>query len=154
VSHWVCYYHVAWSTRGRAPILSSDEFAVVEAVVRAAFETERVVVHAVGCMPDHVHVTASIPPALAVAHEVRRRKGSSSHRLNERRRIEGRHDAFGWQAEYGVYTFGRSALPQVISYVANQHDHHHRNDIWPGLERTCTEAPPRPVLSPGGASVP
>jgi REP element-mobilizing transposase RayT len=149
----VCYYHVVWATKGRAPSLAPPEFDAVEAVVRSASTELRVVIHAVGCLPDHVHVVASIPPALAVAETVGRWKGSSSHLLNERRSGAGHPETFAWQAENGVHTFGRSALPRVVAYVENQHEHHRLNEIWPGLERTATDPPPRPVLSPGGASV-
>ena len=154
MSYWVCSYHVVWATRGREPILAPEEGTAVEAIVRAAFADERVVVHAVGWMPDHVHVAASIPPALAVADVVRRWKGSSSHRINDRRRADGRGETFGWQAEYGVHTFGNAALPQVVAYVENQHERRQPDDLWPDLERAAADPPPRPVLSPAPASVP
>ena len=144
MSYWACFYHVVWATRGREPILAPAKFALVEAVVRAAAEDGRVLVHAVGCMPDHVHVAASVPPALAVAAVVKRWKGSSSHLLNRHRGEGG--DRFGWQAEYGVHTFGRDALPRVVAYVNGQAEHHRRDDLWPGLERAASD-PPRQTPS-------
>jgi putative transposase len=155
VSYWVCYYHVVWATRGRLPVLAREEFGHVTAVVRSVLAEDRVVVHAVDCLPDHVHVVALIPPALSVAAVAKRWKGSTSHLLNERRRAAGHPETFAWQAEYGVHTFGPDALPRVVAYVNNQHEHHRLNDLWPGLERAGTEAPPRPsVLNPGGVSSP
>jgi REP element-mobilizing transposase RayT len=74
--------------------LCPEEFGHVETVVRAASVDERVVAHAVGCLTDYVHVVASIPPALSVAAVAKRRKGSTSHVLGERRRAAGRQEAF------------------------------------------------------------
>jgi REP element-mobilizing transposase RayT len=135
-------------------MLLPEEFAILEGAVRSAIEDWRIVIDAVGCMPDHVHVAASIPPALAVAEVARRWKGLSSHAINQRRRANNHPESFNWQAEYGVHTFGPGALSSVVAYVQNQHEHHRLNDLWPGLERTTTEPPARPVLNPGGVSSP
>lgn len=142
--YWSCYFHVVWATRLREPALRPEEFGVVERVVAAALVDERVVVHAVGCMPDHVHVVASVPPSQSVSMVVKRWKGSSSHAINHERRF--REPRFAWQAEYGVHTFGRNALSAVVNYVNNQANHHRADDLWSGLERTA----PDPFVSPEG----
>jgi putative transposase len=74
-------------------------------------------------MPDHLHIVVSIPPRIAVSDFVRRLKSAPSLLVN---RAEGgsRLDAFAWQAEYGVLTFGERSLPDVVAYVQNQPAHH------------------------------
>jgi REP-associated tyrosine transposase len=54
--------------------------------------------HAIGGMPNHIHVAISIPPKLAVAILIGQLKGASSHHVNKRY-ADG---SFLWQAEYGV----------------------------------------------------
>ncbi|MBA3414256.1 MAG: transposase [Chloroflexia bacterium] len=88
-------------------------------------------------MPDHVHVAASIPPALSVAEVVRRWKGSSSHLIStERTRSKQSEALFAWQAEYGVVSFGAKALADVVAYVENQRQRHSDQEVWTGLEKT------------------
>jgi putative transposase len=91
-------------------------------------------VHAVGIMPDHLHVVASIPPSVSIASIIGRMKGSTSRVLNEMTQVETR-ATFAWQAEYGVLTFSEKALADVIAYANNQPSHHASNRLWPGLEQ-------------------
>ena len=97
--------------------------------------------HAVGIMPDHVHLVVSIPPRITIAAFVKQLKGSARHLINYAIPEDGR-PTFAWQAEYG----GEKALPDVVAYVENQPARHAANRLWPALEQTATE------FSPGGAS--
>jgi putative transposase len=66
--------------------------------IRAKGQEHHALVHAVGIMPDHVHVAISIPPSIAVSTLIGRLKGSSSHLLNHLGKTpDGA--SFAWQAE-------------------------------------------------------
>jgi putative transposase len=96
-------------------------------------------------MPDHVHLACSIPPSLSIADAVKRLKGSSSHRLNQSTFAAG-DVTFGWQSEYGVYSFTERVLPDVVAYIQNQEARHAADDLWSGFEQTgsqdSTQLPP------------
>lgn len=106
---------------------------MVEGAIRAACREQGAVVHAVGIMPDHLHLAVSVPPRLAVAKLVRLVKGSSSHLLNHGSNAG---EPFAWQAEYGALSFGKRSLSNVVAYVVNQERHHAADDLWPTFERT------------------
>ena len=134
MAYWRLHYHVVWGTKGRLPSVRLEDVAEVIAVIKAAFPDKGVIVHAVGVMPDHVHVAASVPPALALAEVIGRWKGATSHLLNQRRSsVEA--DRFAWQADYGVLSFGDKALTDVIAYVQNQTERHRDRTLWNGPER-------------------
>ena len=134
MAYWRLHYHVVWGTKGRLPSVRLEDVAEVIAVIKAAFPDKGVIVHAVGVMPDHVHVAASVPPALALAEVIGRWKGATSHLLNQRRSsVEA--DRFAWQADYGVLSFDDKALTDVIAYVQNQTERHQDRTLWNGLER-------------------
>jgi putative transposase len=111
----------------------------VEQAIRRSIERTmedlELIQHAVGVMPDHVHVVVSIPPRLAPAEVARRLKGASSRAVNQ---FLATPDSarFAWQQEYGVLTFGERALPEVIAYVSHQRERHAEQRLWPLLERT------------------
>ncbi len=48
-------------------------------------------------------------------------KGSSSHWLNDTRRIN---EKFAWQEGYAAFTVSTSSVATVRRYIANQESHH------------------------------
>ena len=132
--YWRMFFHIVWTTKNRHPWIGNLEEEIISASLTSTFDDLDVIPHAVGYMPDHVHVVVSVPPKVAVADLVRRMKGASSHAVNsDRRRIE--QQTIGWQDEYGVLTLGEKALPGVKSYVENQPIIHANRNSWPSMER-------------------
>ena len=132
---WRLFYHLVWATRGREPLLDASAARTLERSIRATGHEHRVIVHAVGIMPDHVHVALSIPPSIAISTLVGRLKGSASHLLNH---ADGANteQSFAWQAEYGIVSFGEKNLPDVVAYVENQEARHAQDHLWESLEST------------------
>jgi REP-associated tyrosine transposase len=128
------FYHIVWATEDRAPLIGADHHQTIQGVIRAKGKDYYALVHAVGIMPDHVHVVASIPPSVPIATIVGRTKGSTSRVLNELMQAE-TGSAFAWQAEYGVLSLSERALEDVIAYANNQPVHHAANRLWRGLEQ-------------------
>ena len=137
--YWRTFFHIVWTTKNRHPWIGEVEEEIIGRSLTSTFDDMDVIPHAVGYMPDHVHVIVSIPPKIAVADLVRRMKGASAPAVNQDRpRLE--QPSFGWKDEYGVHTFGEKALPDVISYVENQQTIHANRKTWPSMER-ITDAP-------------
>jgi putative transposase len=132
--YWRLFYHLVWATRDRLPVIDAAE----ESAIRRSFELTvtdlNLIPHAIGVMPDHVHVVVSIPPKVSVAEAVKRFKGASAKAVNARS-----HEAailtFRWQADYGALSFGDAALSRVMHYVEHQTEHHAEGKLWPKLEQ-------------------
>jgi REP element-mobilizing transposase RayT len=74
-------------------------------------------------MPDHVHALVSMNPKQTpsdLMHDVKR---SSSLWINENRLIPGK---FSWQEGFGVFSYGKSQVPSIASYIEQQKKHHER----------------------------
>jgi putative transposase len=140
-SYWRFSYHIVWVTKGREPLIQEPAEAIVRRSLRTTFIELSVIPHAVGMMPDHVHVAVSIPPKVAVADLIRRMKGASSHAVNHAETVHSA-DAFAWQPEYGAVTFGENSLPRVVAYIENQRQHHAGGTLWPTLERITDDSQP------------
>src|SRR4051795_11049944 len=110
---WRLHYHLVWATRDRLPLIGEAEEQSIRRSFELTFADLDLVPHAVGDMPNHVHVAASIPPKVAVAEAVRRLKGASANAVNAQSGEE-RSEAFRWQGDYGALSFGDSALPRVV----------------------------------------
>lgn len=134
MTYWRLYYHVVWSTKHRLPVIDERiETILLRAIPGIARETG-CLTHAVGIMPEHVHLAVSIPPRVAVADAIKTIKGSSSHLLNHER-ADSSGTWQGWQNEYGAISFTEKALPTVIEYVTHQDAHHAAGTIIAGFER-------------------
>ena len=130
MSYWRLSYHVIWGTKNRLaliePAWESDLYGYLWGKATAL----ECIPHAIGSMPDHVHVAISIPPKQSVATVIGQLKGSSSHHVNENY-TDG---SFTWQAEYGIVSFSEKALATIVDYVKNQKKHHSQNTIKTALE--------------------
>ena len=132
--YWRLFYHLVWATRDRAPLIGEREEILIRRSFELTFADLDAIPHAIGFMPDHVHLAVSAPPKIAPAELVRRLNGASTHAVNSR---ENHHGArFAWQGEYGVLSFGEQALPDVVAYVDDQPARHASNMAWTRIEQT------------------
>ncbi len=137
-------YHFVFSTKERIPLLTEnvrhDLFPYIGGIVRGIGG----VAMAIGGMPDHVHVVAALPTAVAVADAVRSVKANSSKWMNKNVQSS----RFSWQAGYGAFSVSQSLVPVVVDYAKNQANHHrHRSysdEIAALIERhgVVSAAPP------------
>jgi putative transposase len=128
--YWRLFYHITWGTKNRLALIKSAWESDLYGYLWGKATALECIPHAIGGMPDHVHVIISIPPKIAVAKIIGQLKGASSHHINENY-ADG---SFAWQAEYGVISFSEKALPSIVEYVKNQKKHHSENTIKETLE--------------------
>jgi putative transposase len=72
-------------------------------------------------MPDHLHMLIGFHTTQSVADLMQDVKAYSSKWINENKFTKSR---FEWQAGYGVFSYSKSQLPDVIRYIENQKEHH------------------------------
>jgi putative transposase len=80
-------------------------------------------------------------------------KGGSAHFINTSAVTQGKYIA--WQPGYGLLTYSRRDLPNVVRYINHQKQHHASGQIWSSMERMDTNKPPGTATSgvPEGHSV-
>ena len=134
------YYHFIWSTKDRLPLITAEVESRLFGFIRHKCEELRVVVHAVNVMPNHVHLACSLPRQLSVSEFMEALKGSSSHFINHLPTTDGR---LYWQEGYGVLTFSKRDLPQIVGYIDKQKFHHQAGQLSLTMERTSDKPQPR-----------
>jgi REP element-mobilizing transposase RayT len=72
-------------------------------------------------MHDHIHILFGMRPTQSLSDLMKSVKQDSSKWINEKGLVRGR---FSWQAGYGAFSYSKSELPNVISYIKNQEAHH------------------------------
>jgi REP element-mobilizing transposase RayT len=141
VGYWESFYHFIWTTKNREALLHGDIEPLIHRSIREVSEPLGVLVRAIGGTDDHIHIVVSIPPRVGIPAYIRELKTRTTHAVN-RARLLPQHDTFSWQREYGMFTFGRQSLDDVVAYVKNQRQHHAEGTIRPYFETTDSREVP------------
>jgi len=137
MTFWRCYYHVVWTTKNRAPLITAEIERVIVDMMEEKARTLESPLLAVNCVADHIHVAACIPPKIAVAEWVRHMKGVSTHEVNSR--FPSLPEHFRWQNHYGVLTFGATVQNFVVDYIRRQKERHACQQIEPYMEQVTDD---------------
>ena len=76
---------------------------------------------AINGMPDHIHILFGMRPTQSLSDLMQDVKAGSSKWINDQRFIKGK---FEWQVGYGAFSYSKSQLPRIMSYIRNQEAHH------------------------------
>lgn len=76
---------------------------------------------AINFMPDHIHILVGYNPSQPLPELIRDIKANSSKFINEKKWLPGK---FRWQEGYGVFSYSRSQIDNVINYINSQERHH------------------------------
>lgn len=77
-------------------------------------------------MPDHIHVLFGMRPGQSLSDLMQDVKGSSSKWINEKGFTKSK---FEWQPGYGAFSYSKTQLANVFSYIKTQ-ESHHRNKTF------------------------
>ncbi len=131
--YWQLFYHIVWTTKKREPLLTPDVEPIIYGFLRSKAIGLGATVFALNGVADHVHLVAAIPPKIAVAKFIGQVKAVASTKFNKSGLDT---TPFFWQEEYGAFSFDGKRLPNYISYVERQKEHHAQGTTIPILERT------------------
>lgn len=117
------FYHVVFSTKNRIPYIKPEIENRVWAYLGGVARKHKMTALQIGDMEDHIHALIIAPPVISPSQIAQFLKGDTSKRIKEEFPMLGQ---FAWQDGYGAFTVSKSAVPDVIDYIKNQHDHHRR----------------------------
>ncbi len=72
-------------------------------------------------MSDHIHILVGMRPTQSISDLLQDIKGGSSKWINDKKFVRVK---FEWQEGYGAFSYSKSQLNEVITYIENQEDHH------------------------------
>jgi putative transposase len=77
----------------------------------------------INSMPDHLHLFFGFRPNQSLADLMRMVKGESSEWINKENFNP---STFRWQEGYGGFSYSRSHIKSVATYIENQEEHHRK----------------------------
>jgi REP element-mobilizing transposase RayT len=115
------YFHIAWTTLGRRPMINSPTRAFLDDFIRRIALRERVHVLGLAILQTHVHVIVQTAARYDLPQLLQAWKGGSSFAAS---RIEGNQLGLRWSREYSVTSVSPRLLSHALRYVRTQELHH------------------------------
>ena len=131
-SHIEIYLHLVWGTWDRQPFILPTFERDLWRELRHEVEKQKCRLLALGGTEDHVHLLVQFHSSLTVADFVQVVKGSSSLWVNEQICPDFH---FQWQGAYGAFSVGHREVPEIISYIKKQKQHHREKTTIAEFER-------------------
>lgn len=118
--------HIVFSTKHRQPFIQApfeDELHAYLAGICNKLECQPI---KIGGYTDHVHILCMLSKKIALMKLVEEIKSHSSKWVKT---LDASLASFYWQDGYGAFSVNPSEIEKVITYIANQHQHHSRKSF-------------------------
>ena len=109
--------HVVFSTKERCPLIPKETQTHLWAYLAGVCKKQKIFVHEIGGVEDHLHMLIQIPLTLAYSDAMQEIKTSSSRWMGR---------SFAWQRGFGIFGVSASNLDAVVRYVQRQQEHHRK----------------------------
>ena len=120
------FIQFVFSVKGRESLIKEDLRIDREKYITAIVSKQDCKVMAIYCNPDHTHLFVSMTPAISASKLMEQIKSGSSKWINDSKKILGK---FAWQKGFGAFSYSKSQVGQVVSYVLNQPNHHKKQSF-------------------------
>ena len=117
------YVHLVFSTKHRQPLILPSVEAELHSYLGGTCRRLECPVIKVGSHFDHVHILCMLSKKMTITSLLEELKSSSSKWMKSKGR---EYQTFYWQNGYGSFSVGAFEIDNLITYIANQHDHHRK----------------------------
>lgn len=118
------YIHLVFAVKNReavlVPSIQDEVFKFIAGTINSMGHKTL----AVNGISNHVHCFLGLHPMQSISELAKEAKRSSSNFINEKKWMPGK---FEWQTGYGGFSYSRSQIDNVITYVKNQKTHHQKH---------------------------
>jgi putative transposase len=125
-TYFQIYLHFVFAVKHKYCLIERKYKHELHQYITALVQNRKAKMLAVHCMPDHIHIFVGFDPSVLIADFVKEIKVESNEFINRKKWIRGK---FSWQVGYGVFSYSRSQIGTVASYIANQEKHHQKKSF-------------------------
>ncbi len=115
------YLQFVFSVKGRQSLINPKHNDELQKYITGIVQNRNQKMLAINNLPDHLHLLVGFGTTMSMADFMEGVKAISSKFINEKGWIKGK---FEWQRGYGVFSYSRSQIDDVIQYIINQQEHH------------------------------
>ena len=115
------YHHYIFAVQHRECLILPEWKDELYKYMTGCISNHKCKLLSIGGVADHIHILTGMDPSVSCATLMADVKRSSTIWINEKFYRPG---VFSWQEGYGVFSYARSAIPNVAAYIENQAQHH------------------------------
>jgi putative transposase len=113
--------HIIFCTKNRVPLIDDEIEPELLKYITTVIQNTGSHLIKLGGTPDHIHILCALSKTIAISDLIENIKTSSSNWMKSKGT---KYTDFFWQKGYGAFSIGQSGVPQLISYIENQKEHH------------------------------
>lgn len=117
------YIQIVFAVKGRDALINESWELNLHQYISGIIANKKQKLYAINGTSDHIHFLISISPSCCISDLVREIKKSSTNYIMDKQLSKLR---FQWQEGYGAFSYSYSEIPNVISYINNQKEHHRK----------------------------
>jgi len=115
------HIHAIFSVQNRESLISEIWEQRLYKYITGIIQNHEHKLLAINGISDHLHILFGMRPSQSLSDLMRDVKGDSSQWINENKFVKGK---FSWQEGYGAFSYSKSQIHRVATYVENQKQHH------------------------------
>jgi len=115
------YLQFVFAVKGRQSLINPKNNEELQKYITGIVQNRKQKMLAINNMPGHLHLFVGFGTTMSMADFMEEVKAISSKFINEKGWVKGK---FEWQRGYGVFSYSRSQIDNVIKYIINQQEHH------------------------------
>ncbi len=120
------YIQAVFAVKYREAVLREEIQKTVFGVIGNIINEQGCKTIIVNGVSDHVHCFLGLLPKCSLSELMKHVKAKSSKYINDHQLTK---DRFEWQEGFGVFSYSRSHIDNVYNYIANQANHHKKQDF-------------------------
>ncbi|MBW7676851.1 IS200/IS605 family transposase [Chryseobacterium chendengshani] len=121
------YIQLIFAVKGRQNLIHNSKREDLHKYISGIIKNSNQKLLAIYANPDHIHLLVGFNSLnLKISDFVRDIKANSSRFINEQKWVNGK---FNWQEGYGAFSYSKSQIDKVVSYILNQEEHHKRKSF-------------------------
>ena len=117
------YVQIVFAVKNRQALIMPEWEDEVYKYITGIIKNKGQKLLAINGTSNHIHIFINIKPSCCLSDLVREIKKSSNAYINEKKLSNFK---FEWQNGYGAFTYSISDIGNVIKYINNQKEHHHK----------------------------
>lgn len=120
------YIHIIFAVKSRKCLIPKQHKESVYKYITGVVQEREHKMIAINGMPDHIHIFVGIKPHQSISDLVFEVKTAATKYIKKQDWMKYK---FSWQRGFGAFSYSRSQISNVATYIENQEVHHKKRSF-------------------------